>query len=433
MKIFRLLLSIILILILISSFAFALETNCPYIVLIDAESGRTVYEKDAFEHVPPASTTKIMTAILVLENCKLDEMVTASYDAVMSVPSGGSSIAIQVGEQISVENLLNGLLIASGNDAANVLAEYISGSISEFANLMNQRAIELGCNDTHFLNPSGLTEEGHYSCAHDLAVMYNYAYHNFDVFRETLNKNSFSLPVSDKHSKDDRVFQNSNKLILSTSNYYYAPCTGGKTGYTSEAKNCLVSSAKSGDMELICTVLGGTNSEANLSYRYNDTINLFEYGFNSLYKVTFINAGTVVGNASVKNAPFTNSKVSAITEKPFTFYLNKESLASDFTFESSISGDLVAPIVKGQKIGSLTYNIYGKNYSIDLVADKDIEEKVVTPVASAISNILIIIVRIIIALIAIIILFRIWAIIRKKNNKSRRLFNMKRYNSRFRR
>ena len=105
MKIFRLLLSIILILILISSFAFALETNCPYIVLIDAESGRTVYEKDAFEHVPPASTTKIMTAILVLENCKLDEMVTASYDAVMSVPSGGSSIAIQVGEQISIENL----------------------------------------------------------------------------------------------------------------------------------------------------------------------------------------------------------------------------------------------------------------------------------------------------------------------------------------
>lgn len=113
MKIFRLLLSIITTILILSSVAFAIETNCPNIILIDASNGRTIYEKNAFEHVAPASTTKIMTAILVLENGKLDDMVTASYDAIMQVPSGGSSTAIQVGEKISVENLLNCLLIAS--------------------------------------------------------------------------------------------------------------------------------------------------------------------------------------------------------------------------------------------------------------------------------------------------------------------------------
>lgn len=320
-----------------------------------------------------------------------------------------------------------------GNDAANVLAEYISGSISDFALLMNQRAAELGCNDTNFLNPSGLTEEGHYSCAYDLAIMYKYAYQNFETFRNILKKSSFSLPVSDKHSKDDRIFQNSNKLILQSSSYYYEQCTGGKTGYTSEAKNCLVSSAKSGDLELICTVLGGTNSESNLSYRYNDTINLFDYGFNSLHKITLINAGIVVGTTNVKNAVFGGSKVSAIAQNSLSLYVNNGDIPSDFSFESTVSGDLIAPVSIGQKIGTLTYNVYGTPVNVDLVADKDIAEFVPADVDAAISNIIIIIIRIIVVLVIIILIIRIYNIVLKKNNRSKRLSRTRRYNSRFRR
>ena len=167
-KIFYLLLLFILI---IPSQLFALTINCEKAILIDADTGRTLFEKDSSIAAFPASTTKIITAILALENCKLDEYVQASYSAVMSVPIGGSNTAIQVGEKLTIEELLQALLIASGNDAANVLAEHIGGSIESFVTMMNTRANELGCINTHFVNASGLHDDNHYSCAYDLAIM----------------------------------------------------------------------------------------------------------------------------------------------------------------------------------------------------------------------------------------------------------------------
>ena len=151
--------------ILIPSQIFALSVNCENVILIDADTGRVLYEKNAYSQAYPASTTKILTAILTLENTKLTEYIQASYAAVMSVPIGGSNAAIQVGEKLTVEELLKALMISSGNDAANILAEHIGGSTESFATMMNTRAKELGCLSTNFVNANGLHNENHFSTA----------------------------------------------------------------------------------------------------------------------------------------------------------------------------------------------------------------------------------------------------------------------------
>lgn len=298
---------------------------------------------------------------------------------------------------------------------------------------MNEKAKELGCEHTNFLNPSGLSEENHYSCAYDLAIMYKYAYDNFEDFRSIVKKTSFSLPVSEKHSNDDRIFQNTNQLILSKSQYYYDKCTGGKSGYTSEAKNCLVSSASSGDLMLICAALGGVKSESNESYRFTDSIALFNYGFENLYKTTIVSAGTVAGKAKVKNAAIGASEVNAIVEKPFYFYLSSENKVADFRSHVEISGDIVAPVEKGQKIGTLYYEIYDKIYKIDLVADKEIPELELPDFGSIVSKILINIFRVIVIIALIVLAIRFYNISIRKKGKSQRSTRMKRYNARFRR
>ncbi|MBO5179008.1 MAG: D-alanyl-D-alanine carboxypeptidase, partial [Clostridia bacterium] len=180
----KILFFLILLLTIISSQVFAITVNSPTAILIDADTGRILYEKDAYKASYPASTTKILTAILALENCDIYDEVTASYAAIMSVPVGGSHAAIQVGETLTVKELLQALLICSGNDAANVLAEHIGGSMESFATMMNTRAKELGCQNTNFVNSSGLHDDNHYTTAYDLAILYKYAIDNFPEFNE---------------------------------------------------------------------------------------------------------------------------------------------------------------------------------------------------------------------------------------------------------
>ena len=269
-----------LIILLIPTNIFAITVNSPEAILIDADTGRILYEKNAYDNAYPASTTKILTAILTLENCKMDETVKASYKAIMSVPIGGSIANIQVDEEISVENLLKCLLICSGNDAANVLAEHIGGSLDSFATMMNTRAKELGAQNTHFVNANGLHDENHYSCAYDLAIFAKYAMDNFPELVSTIR---FRLPASNKYSTDDRYFLNSNQLIVPNSssskkNYYYQYATGIKTGFTTPAKNCLVASAEKDNTSLICVILGAGQDETGVSYRYTDAKACLEYG-----------------------------------------------------------------------------------------------------------------------------------------------------------
>ena len=264
-KIKKLLLLLIILLLTLNIFcmnSFA-ETSLPSVyspacILIDADSGKILYSKNANTKMYPASTTKIMTAILTLENCKLDDVAIASHNAVYSIPYGYSVATIQEGEELTIEQLLNVLLIPSANDAAVVLAEHIAGSVEAFSDMMNSKAVELGCKNTHFVNPNGIHDEEHYSTAYDLALIGKYAM-QFDTFRTIVQKTSYSLPKTNKYDKEDRLFNTTNDLIKknyssSPTNYYYQYATGAKTGYTDAAKSCIVATATKDD--ICCSSLG---------------------------------------------------------------------------------------------------------------------------------------------------------------------------------
>lgn len=244
-------------------------------ILMDENSGLVLYSKNGDSRMYPASTTKILTAIIAIEECDLSDIVTVSKYASSVIPSGYSSAYLSEGEKISVKNLLLALLIHSANDAGYVLAEYISGSVEDFAILMNEKANSIGCINSHFTNPSGIHDEDHYTTAYDLALIQKYCMQN-STYRSIVSMSSCTIPSTNK--SDARTYSNTNSLIDSSSKYYISDCIGGKTGYTSEAQNCLVSSCLKDNLELICVILGAETTESNESERYLDSVTLYNYG-----------------------------------------------------------------------------------------------------------------------------------------------------------
>jgi len=329
--------------VLLASTALAVDVSSENAILVDITTGRTITQQNAYAKAYPASTTKIMTAILALEKLSLSDKLVASENAVLSVPSGGSIADIQAGEELSVETLLEALLVVSANEAANVLAEGISGSIEEFVDLMNSKANELDLTLTHFVNSNGLHNENHYSCAYDVAKMYRYAYVTFPDFRRICAMKTISIPKTSIYDKE-RTFTNSNKMIIDESKYYYDACTGGKTGYTSEARNCLVASASKNGIELIVCVLGGGQTEEGESQRYLDTKNLFEYGFSNLKVKTIAHSGDILDQVEVENSKDKKDRLNLVLSKPVTLSIEEKDLDKDFEPKITIVRDMVAPI-----------------------------------------------------------------------------------------
>lgn len=252
-------------------------------VLIEQNSGRILYQKNAFEVSRIASITKIMTAILAIESGKLNEMVTVSNRAVRAE---GSSIYLKPGEKIKLEDLVYGLMLRSGNDAAVAIAEHVGGSLEGFVFLMNQKAEEIGMSKTHFANPHGLDDsKSHYSTAYDMAILTKYA-----MMNSTYQKISGTeIYRSDNPNESwDRVWKNKNRLL--TEKYKY--CTGGKTGYTKLAKRTLVTTATKGDMNLIAVTL-------NAGDDWNDHISMYENAFEQYDIAEILSSGTV---SAVKNS-----------------------------------------------------------------------------------------------------------------------------------
>lgn len=419
---------------LIPSQILAVSIECPNAILIDADTGRVLYEKDASSLAFPASTTKIMTAILTLENTKLTDYITASYSAVMSVPVGGSNTAIQVGEALTVEELLQALLIASGNDAANILAEHIGGSTESFASMMNTRAKELGCLNTNFVNANGLHDENHYSTAYDLAIMYKFAWDNFPDFREIVSTVRLRLPITEKYSDDDRVFVNSNRLVIPSAgsdnkSYYYEYTTGGKTGYTKEAKNCLVTSASKNGFNLIAVVLGGTQDEKGYSYRFMDAKELFEYGFANLSKETIAKKDTIIDTIKIKNAPEDNNLLNVVLADSLTLTIDLKDVTTEFKPIINLNEIIEAPIEAGDILGTATYTIYETEHTINLLAGNDIEKQEIS-VIGAIGGFFKGLFIFVICLMALVLAIRFYNKVLKKKRR-RKLFNINRYNSRF--
>ncbi|MFG6377138.1 MAG: D-alanyl-D-alanine carboxypeptidase [Lachnospiraceae bacterium] len=241
-------------------------------IVIDMTTGYTLYEKNIQQQHYPASITKIMTAILSLENLKMEDAITFSHDAVYTIEPGSSSAYAEEGEQLTVEQCLYGLMLISGNDVANALGEAVSGSMDAFAQKMTEKAVELGCIGTQFKNAHGLHDEGHYTTAYDMAVIASYAYTNFEAFRTLCSTIRYDVPPTNLYN-ETRYWLNSNRMLREGEEYYYEACNGGKTGFTNEAGGTFVSYANLDGRQVLSVIMKSTNSAS----AYSDTIHLYDY------------------------------------------------------------------------------------------------------------------------------------------------------------
>lgn len=253
-------------------------------ILIERSTGRVAYEKNADDTIYPASTTKLLTAIIALEHCNLDDKVTINYEMLSKVPYNYTTAYLRVGEQVTVEELLNTLLIPSANDSGFALAIHISGSVDEFAKLMNEKATEIGCTNSNFTNPCGVHDVNHYSTARDMSKIGIYAM-NYPQITNIVCKTSYTLH---ENKRNARTFETTNTLIKPDAKTYYEYATGMKTGFTDQAGACLVATAKKEHMEFLAVVFGDPEPAKGISYRDLDAKTLFEYGFENYDEITKI-------------------------------------------------------------------------------------------------------------------------------------------------
>ena len=354
------------------------DVASPSCILMEYSTGKILYEKNSDEVMYPASTTKVMTAILTLENCEMSDIVTISHNAVFSIPSGYSTATLQVGEQLTVEQLLNVLLIPSANDAAVALAEYIAGSVESFSSMMNTKAIEIGCKNTHFVNPNGIHDEEHVSTAYDLALIGRYAL-QFPEIKEIVAKTEYTLPITNAYDKEDRIFRTTNSLIkednsTKPSNYYYEYATGLKTGYTDPAGHCIISSAEKDGVTYIATVLGGEISKEDLlDQRFLDCKKLFEFAFNN-YSVKSINkSGDVIDSIVVPNATEETKNLKNNIKDDINLLLDNDTSLKSITPTLDFSFNIDAPIQENTILGTATYTIDGVSYSSEILSANSVE------------------------------------------------------------
>lgn len=316
-------------------------------ILIETSSDKIVYEKNAYAKLPMASTTKIMTALCAIENSYTNKIVEVDKRA---VGTEGSSIYLAYGEKISVRDLLYGLLLHSGNDAAEALAYAVSGSREKFVDLMNKTAKKIGAENTHFTNPSGLYDDEHYTTSHDLALIASYAMKN-ELFAKIVSTKSAKISNGDKGY--DRILSNHNKLLR-----LYPGCIGVKTGYTKKCGRCLVSCARRDGVTLICVTLNDPDD-------WNDHMKLFDFGFSvcNVYRVASS------GDYAMKLGVSGGSKKYCTAE--FADSLEDTCVNSDMgkiSIKYDLPGNLKAPVRSGQKIGRASLLSDGKQIdSADLI------------------------------------------------------------------
>lgn len=393
------------------------DVYCNSAILIDARTGDVLFEKNSNQTAYPASTTKILTAYIALtQKFPMNEEIIPTRNAVMSVPSGSSIAYFSENEKLTLEQVLYGLLLPSGNDAANILAEHISGSTSSFAELMNVTAEQLGTTNSHFVNPSGLHNNEHYTTASDLAKIAQKVM-QIEKFREIVSQSKYTMPATNV-SKNERFFINTNKLLSPGGEYFYKPATGIKTGYTSQAGNCLIASASKDGVELISVVLGGHTIPVGKSATYIDTIALFEYGFENYHNLQLSAKNQIITSTTIKKAKKINfNKDDTInlvaSESVNSLVKNGDTPAFDKII--SINKEQTAPIKKGDVLGTVSYTKNGEIIQIiNLLAERDVEKEHIIWVLFRL------LIYFIISVIILCILLRIFNTIRKKIRKYRK-------------
>jgi len=345
------------------------SVNSPAAILVDASSGNIFYEKNSDKKMYPASTTKIVTAILAIESGKLEEnpTLTASFYAVNSIDYDSSKINLSEGEKMSFENLLYSLIIASANDAANVLAESICKTPEEFVDLMNKKVKEIGCENTHFTNPHGLHDEDHYTTAADLAKIAVYAM-KLPFFAEAVKMTKYTVPPTNI-MEEERSLSSTNQLIDKKSRYYYSAATGIKTGYTSHAGYCLVASAENGDKKLISVVLGA-EPNAEQTFSFVDSRALLKYGFESTQVYTPAKESDIISSIPIKNGFADEALLTA--GSTVNLLLPEDADPESIEKKEYIKAVVKAPVKAGDKLGRMEYWYKGvKIGQCDMLAVSD--------------------------------------------------------------
>lgn len=340
-------------------------------ILIDASSGTVLFSKNAQEKMYPASTTKILTAIIAIEKCDLNDVVTVHNSAIKTIPAGYSSAYLSDGEEITVNDLLKVFLVHSANDAGNVLAEYISGSVNDFASVMNEKLAEIGCQHSHFLNPSGIHNDNHYTTAEDLAKLARYCMKN-STFRTIVSMKSCTI---DKTNKSDvRKYKNTNDLLNPSSKYYISDCVGIKTGYTSQAKNCLISAFTKDNLNLISVVLGAPTLSSGESTRCIDSSTLYKYGYSNFALEKIASKGDSLKSIEIANATKETKNLDLILENDVTILKNKENPNDSYSI--NLKEDISAPIKENEIVGTVTYTSCGIEYTTNLLASHYVEPNI---------------------------------------------------------
>ena len=341
------------------------------LVNLDDDSYPVVAQKNQDMLKYPASLTKIVTAIVTIEKePDLSREVTVSRNAIESLYGTGAQVAgLEIGDTITIEQLLYLTMVHSACDACQVLAEAVSGSVEAFVQEMNDWAASVGCENTHFVNPDGLHDENHYTTANDLALIARYCMQN-SKFRDIVSMKTCTINSTNKFGI--RKYTNTNDLINPSSKYYLEECVGIKTGYTAQAKNCLISACSKNNIGLICVVLGANQLHNGESSRYQDSINLFKYGYSNYSIKTFANKDDVVKTIEVKNGSKDTRNLDLKLENDLSGLTKNNDEIPEATI--TLNDNISAPIATGAVLGSITYKIGENSYTENLVASHDVEQ-----------------------------------------------------------
>ncbi len=317
-----------------------LAENSQSAILLERDTGKILYEKDAHKQLPPASMTKIMTMILIMEaldegKIKLDEKVRVSdYAASM----GGSQIFLEAGEEMKVQDLLMGVAVASGNDASVALAERIAGSEQAFVKMMNDKARQLGLENTRFQNPTGLPAEGHFSTAYDMGVMAKELLKHEEITEYTSIYDGYLR----EGTEDEFWLVNTNKLVK-----FYPGVDGLKTGYTSEAKYCLTATAKKNDMRVVAVVLGADTTKN----RNSDVTQMLDYAFNHFDTKQLFKSNQPVSKLKLLKAA--NESIDVVTEEPISLIYKKGKPWENIETKVVMQEDIALPLKRGDTVGKV--------------------------------------------------------------------------------
>lgn len=356
-------------------------------LLVDLNTGRVVYEQNADDRVYPASLTKIMTCLIALENGNLSDVVTVSASALEDLDADSSVAGLQVGEQMTLENLLYCMMVVSGNDACNVIAEHIAGSVTDFVRMMNQRAYELGCQDTHFSNPHGLHDESHYTTARDLSIITEAALKS-ENFRQIVDTYEYQLPDDNMRQNIPKLKTTNMLIYRSMSNsLYYSRAHGIKTGYTSQAGRCVISEATGDGLDLLGIICGAATTILDsgdlLMENFTECARLFDYGFDNysylsimspLYPVDQVKIDHSAGAEAVAVAPRDEIKILLPND------YDPDKLETDIHLNSD---SVEAPVYEGDVLGTATVTYAGEVLGqTDLLAITDVARSEISSAAA---------------------------------------------------